>query len=331
MKVKISIAKREAIMLIDTGATLSLLSAKLVEQKTIIYLQKSVNLIGINGANNRLRSMGLIYGTIKAGKYDLKHEFQIVDNSVKLNADGILGYDFMKKYGVKLDLFNNKIELILPPDHEAYEKLYEELNLSTNGLKINDIKDDKRKEIVNNESENYNKSESINKSIEIKNETISKSKNSNKNEKGVTMTKRKDIKRKHESQATNPTTNENNMKEIMEIQQLNEKQMATGNREKTKNQVKTNKGSSASMKDDSEEDDNEFDTYLNAYNNFKEHLNNMFQDPHLNMKKDSKAERPPNTPTSHISINSRESSPDWEVMDVASTDSGMNFNEISDE
>lgn len=123
MKINLSIAnKPEITMLIDTGATLTLLSSNSVRKGTTIYKSKSVNLIGINGEENKLKSLGLIHGIIEMENCKIQQEFQIVDKTVNMNADGILGYDFLKKYNAKLNLMDDTIELSIPTSNEIYSE-----------------------------------------------------------------------------------------------------------------------------------------------------------------------------------------------------------------
>lgn len=149
LKTQLSIANREVTFLVDTGATVTLLSAKVIKRGTIYYPSKSVNLVGINGENNKLKSLGLVYGSINIDNYKLKHKFQIVDGSVNLDVDGILGYDFLSAYGAKIDLMNDTLELTLPPENEAYETLFEEIERN----KIRDKQENKIENKIENKKE----------------------------------------------------------------------------------------------------------------------------------------------------------------------------------
>lgn len=122
----LSIAKRKIQMTIDTGAALTLISESVIIPGTELNTEKAVNLIGINGETNRLKSLGTVKATFYINKYGLEHEFQVVDKSVNFNADGLLGYDFMKKFQAKLDLKENVMELSSEMEEEKHEETYVE-------------------------------------------------------------------------------------------------------------------------------------------------------------------------------------------------------------
>lgn len=138
IKLNLSIAQRPITMIVDSGSMLTLLSSNVVHPETIYYPHRKVNLIGINGDKSSIQSMGLAFGSFRMADFELKQEFQIVNETVNLNSDGLLGFDFLRRYGAKLNLLDDIIELTLPPDHEAYEpKKIEIENNNTENLHEN--------------------------------------------------------------------------------------------------------------------------------------------------------------------------------------------------
>lgn len=132
LTLNISIAKRPVTFIVDTGSMVTLLSEEIVKSDTMIFPNRKIKIYGIAGV--ALHTMGVAYGRIKLENQLLTAQFHIVDKSFKLQADGLLGMDFLDYWRANLNLFADQISLLLPPYHEAYDpenKYREELIIRT--------------------------------------------------------------------------------------------------------------------------------------------------------------------------------------------------------
>lgn len=169
-KLQASIANKELTMLIDTGATISLLSAEVITHGKIINTSKALKLIGINGDKNGIMSMGLMKSKLNINNEKIDHEFQIVDKRVNMTVDGIIGADFIEKYEVILDAMNGSMSILLPENHEAYNRFKE--HAKANNKKENVTEIYQNTENTNDINENENLKKSINKAEQKDNDII---------------------------------------------------------------------------------------------------------------------------------------------------------------
>lgn len=119
LTLNISIAKRPVTFIVDTGSMLTLLSEEIIKTETMVFPNRGMKIYGIAGV--ALQTMGVTYGRIKLENQSLTAKFQIIDKTFKLNADGLLGMDFLDYWHANLNLFRDEISLLLPPYHEIYE------------------------------------------------------------------------------------------------------------------------------------------------------------------------------------------------------------------
>lgn len=87
----ISVACRPVRLPIDTGATISLLKNSILFDDIEIQSNTRIRFSGISGA--QLITMGFVLAKMKLGKYYLDVTLPIVDNSIRIPFDGILGMD----------------------------------------------------------------------------------------------------------------------------------------------------------------------------------------------------------------------------------------------
>lgn len=109
-----NINKQIVTLLIDTGAQVSFLCYKDIENKNKINHNLIMN---VRGAISGLKSTTL--GTICSGIYinDIfyPHTFHVIDDCISVgNANGVIGSDFLKKFECILNFSNDRIELIKP-------------------------------------------------------------------------------------------------------------------------------------------------------------------------------------------------------------------------
>lgn len=107
------IGNRKYYFLVDTGASLSVIQSDTIPRNTIIHSDDTL----INGIGGQIKSPGyvclkLIHHALnhKLSRTDFDHHFYVFNN-VPLKADGILGLDFLSKYGSNINLDTNVITL----------------------------------------------------------------------------------------------------------------------------------------------------------------------------------------------------------------------------
>lgn len=126
-------------MLIDTGANISIISSKQITNKNIKIANIKYNLMGFNSSNEGITTMGLVTTIATMGQSNLDIPLHVVNESCMGKIDGLLGFDFLMKYGANLDINKSKIHVEI--------KKQENQNRFTDSLTLN-----KRKTEGNNEN-----------------------------------------------------------------------------------------------------------------------------------------------------------------------------------
>ena len=93
-------------MLVDTGASLSLINTRLVEQLDAFkeVIPTSTLIAGLG--NKIIPVKGEIVLPIKFGSMQISHKFIVCDN---LDNEYLLGIDLLRKFEIKIDIPNKKI------------------------------------------------------------------------------------------------------------------------------------------------------------------------------------------------------------------------------
>lgn len=97
----------------DTGADISLVKVDSLKDDTIVNRQPKIVLAGIT--NESLTTLGICEGKITLSPSDvLEHQFSVVSKHFQLNqnADGILGRDFLIKFGAIINYQTHNIKLM---------------------------------------------------------------------------------------------------------------------------------------------------------------------------------------------------------------------------
>lgn len=97
VSIKSNIWIRPIKLLIDTGATISLISEKLIN-KNIYVKDYIVNLFGIVGKDVSIKTEGMVYSSFTLGDRTLGTVLHLVNEKYSGPADGYLGYDFLHSY-----------------------------------------------------------------------------------------------------------------------------------------------------------------------------------------------------------------------------------------
>ncbi|XP_067216920.1 uncharacterized protein [Linepithema humile] len=95
-------------MLIDTGATMSLIKLNKLKDETIIY-DKKITIIGATG--HKADTIGVMQATIPLKTRDVKHELNVIKDNFPIEYDGILGADFLQKYQASWDYTTKKLRI----------------------------------------------------------------------------------------------------------------------------------------------------------------------------------------------------------------------------
>lgn len=112
MVLKSNLCERPIKLLVDTGASLSLISRDLVKKDT--YKKDiQINLYGLVGKEASIQTEGITYAILCLGNQLLDTTFHIVDKKYAGPGDGYLGYDFLSLYKTNIDLGKMKIHIKL--------------------------------------------------------------------------------------------------------------------------------------------------------------------------------------------------------------------------
>lgn len=102
-------AKLPAKFLVDSGASVSFISKKLIKNGTSVNVSKKINITSATG--HTVQSLGTVTNTIDIMNHSIIHEFHIYDESIPIPADGILGFDFMTKHNCNLNVPMKRVEI----------------------------------------------------------------------------------------------------------------------------------------------------------------------------------------------------------------------------
>lgn len=122
ISVKFTSAYREVEFLIDSGATLSVINGRALQTYTVFYPKAKMTMLGIS-PHDEIPTLGLTFGCLQLNGIDFPHEFQVVDDRVRMTTDGLLGCDFLLRYGALMDFGKSNLTLCTPfqvlQNHEA--------------------------------------------------------------------------------------------------------------------------------------------------------------------------------------------------------------------
>lgn len=108
----LSIMNRPVKFLIDTGSSISLINNNCVKQDTNFIYDKKVQIMGATG--HSATTLALVATKISIEDQNLEHHFHVYGSGISINADGILGWDFINKFRGNIDFENKKLILKMP-------------------------------------------------------------------------------------------------------------------------------------------------------------------------------------------------------------------------
>lgn len=104
-----------AYFLIDTGADISVIKKQFINPNVDCYPSKKCSVKGIG--NETFETLALCPAKISIDNFILHHSFHIVDDSIPLHYEGILGFDFLNTYDCLIDLKNHCLNLNINNSH----------------------------------------------------------------------------------------------------------------------------------------------------------------------------------------------------------------------
>lgn len=72
-------------------------------------------------SHNGYKSVGLTFGAIIVNDIRFQHQFHIVSDDFHLEADGIIGCDFLVRYKCTIDVAAEVLRISIPVDHPHHQ------------------------------------------------------------------------------------------------------------------------------------------------------------------------------------------------------------------
>lgn len=89
-------------LIVDTGADVSIIKENLLNEFQKMYINQKCTINGV--ADGRIETIGRTSTNIIIDGTVLPHHFQVVAKKNPIKSDGILGRDFLAKYGCNICL-----------------------------------------------------------------------------------------------------------------------------------------------------------------------------------------------------------------------------------
>lgn len=118
---KFSISDYILELTVDTGATISLLKPNKLHGTTSISNKDVVTIFGIS-SGTEISTVGRAFPQILINNCIFSHPFHVIEGDINLESDGILGNDFLIKYGASINYSNYTIQFHLPSSEIPYVK-----------------------------------------------------------------------------------------------------------------------------------------------------------------------------------------------------------------
>lgn len=121
-RVKTDFTKDPLELIIDTGSQIGLAATDTVGRDT--QIQKPIyQLTGITGKENKVGTDGEVMGNfITDDNMKWLTQIHLINRKYAGRYDGYVGYDFLEKYGARIDLHEKILELYAPPDGDSKMK-----------------------------------------------------------------------------------------------------------------------------------------------------------------------------------------------------------------
>lgn len=111
IEVDMDCSEEKMVLTVDTGAEISILKPDKILGECPNHHNEKITISGVTNST-RLSSIGRLATKIHIGEIKFCHDFHVmIDNRVQIKSDGILGTDFMFKYGANINFKALKFEL----------------------------------------------------------------------------------------------------------------------------------------------------------------------------------------------------------------------------
>lgn len=116
--IKFSISTKPLELTVDTGANISLLKPNNLFLNTQVSNRDDITIMGIS-TSIQMKTIGRVFPEILLNNWIFPHAFHIVEE-INVENDGILGSDFLVKYGAVIDYSTNHLQVFLPSTEIQY-------------------------------------------------------------------------------------------------------------------------------------------------------------------------------------------------------------------
>lgn len=122
--IKSNLCERPLKCLLDTGASISLVSNKIVSGE-MYKIEKKINVFGIMGKEVSIKTEGIIIGVLNVGNYLLTINLHVIEGECLGSADALLGYDLLAPFKTLMNMNEMYLEFNLGNFGKFEDKLTE--------------------------------------------------------------------------------------------------------------------------------------------------------------------------------------------------------------
>lgn len=148
-----SVSEIKLIFLVDTGSQVSLIKAeKILDAK--VNTKNKIEIIGISD-NKTIHSLGTTKALLNFNGHVIEHQFHVMHENLFLKMDGIIGADFLIKYGATINIQEKLIIMKSPNLPSNANKQHEVKIMKFFRVKDKEIQNPRQNDQYINALENY--------------------------------------------------------------------------------------------------------------------------------------------------------------------------------